>query len=193
MTIVVTGNSLIIEKTLAPFLTKVVGMDLADKMVDEFNHNAQSAGLADHVVGFKADLLADNVPAKFMAADFMNFDVVTISMALHHFEQPDNALQRLAGRLKQGGSCFIIDVVPHAHHDHTHRHGHGHEKHDADFGEAAHTVKTHGFSRDDMQTLFARAGLDVGFDYEVLPEPLVFFHNDQKLSKTVFIARAQRG
>lgn len=162
-------------------------------MVDEFNRNASSAGLADHVVGYKADLLADNASTEFTGPDFMNFDVVAVSMALHHFEHPERALQRLAGRLKKGSSCFIIDLVQHAHDGHSHGHGHAPDKHEHEFGEAAHTVQTHGFSQSDMQSLFEAAGLSVGFDYEVLPEPLVFFQGDKKISKTVFIARARRG
>ena len=177
-----------IKKTLAPFLTKVVGIDLADNMVNEFNQNATFAGLADHVVGYKADLLTDPVPTEFAGVDFMDFDVVAVSMALHHFERPESALQRLADRLKTGGSCFIIDLVPQAHQNHSHGHEHKHE-----FGDAAHTVQRHGFSQDEMRTLFDAAGLRVGFDYKVLPEPLVFFKDDQKVPKTVFIARARRG
>lgn len=153
-------------------------------MVDEYNRNAAAAGVSDKVVGHKADLLAVSVPAGFSGPEFTDFDVVTVSMALHHFEHPDQALQRLARRLKKGGICLIIDLVAHT------CHGHGQDSHD--FGDAASTVKTHGFSREGMQQLFEGAGLQALFEYEVLPEPLVFNKDGEVISKTAFIARAQR-
>lgn len=158
-------------------------------MVDEFNRNAAAMGLSDKVTGHKADLLVDSVAEEFSGPTFSNFDVLAVSMALHHFEHPDRALQQLAKRLKPDGVCFIIDLVP----QEGHGHGHGHGKHEGEFGEASHTVKTHGFSREDMQRLFQGAGLNVKFEFEVLPEPLVFTKEDQTVDKTVFIARAQLG
>jgi len=191
---------------LAPFLTQVVGVDVSDNMVDEFNRNANAVGMTSKMTGYKADLLADSVPTEFSGPEFNEVDVVTVSMALHHFEHPDIALQKLAKRLKNGGVCFIIDLVPHSghghdhghsddhSHDHDHGHSHGHNehvKHQQEFGDAAHTVKTHGFSKEDMQKLFHGAGLSVKFDYEVLPEPLVFTKEERTFEKTAFIARAQ--
>ncbi|KAJ5082901.1 hypothetical protein N7532_011944 [Penicillium argentinense] len=181
----------IISMTLAPFLSKVIGIDVADNMVDEFNLNAKNIGVSDKMVGYKADLLGDSASAEFSGSEFTNFDMVTVSMALHHFEYPQVALQRLADRLKKGGTCMIIDLVPSGHvhgHENGHDHGHGH---DHEFGPAAHTVKTHGFSREDMQKLFEGAGLSEGFGYEVLPEPLVMVMDDKTHRKVVFIARAR--
>lgn len=172
-------------------------------MVNEFNRNAESLGFSDRMTAYNADLLAERVPEEYSGPDFYELDVVTISMALHHFEHPGLALQRLAPRLKKGGVCYIIDFVPssghdhvHSHgqgdggkHDHDHKHGHGHG---SEFGDAAHTVKTHGFSKEDMQKLFEGAGLTLGFDYQELPEPLVFNKEDKTFSKTAFVARVQR-
>lgn len=178
-------------QTLAPFLTQVVGVDVSDNMVDEFNRNASAVGIASKMTGYKADLLSDSALAEFSRPEFNDFDVVAVSMALHHFENPDLALQRLAKRLKKGGVFYIIDFVPHSGHDHVHdhdEHAHGH-KHE--YGNAAHTVKTNGFSREDMQKLFQGAGLSVGYDYQVLSEQLVFNMEDKTFSRTAFMARAQ--
>lgn len=181
-------------------------------MVAEFNRNASTIGLTDKMIGYKADLLADAPPGEFSGPEYKDFDVVAVSMALHHFEHPDVALQRLASRLKKGGSFMIIDLIPSSGHDHEHgeghgnshgHHGHGHghdqphshdhaKKQGHDFGDAAHTVKTHGFSRDDMEKLFKDAGLGVGFEYELIPDQLIFKKGDKTHHKTVFIARAQR-
>lgn len=43
-----------------------------------------------------------------------------------------------------------------------------------------------------MQKLFEGAGLTLGFDYQELPEPLVFNKEDKTFSKTAFVARVQR-
>lgn len=191
----------LLQKTLAPFLTKVVGIDVSEQMVAEFNRNAKTIGLSDKMIGYKADLLAEPAPEEFSGPEYNDFDVVAVSMALHHFEHPNAALQRLAARLKKGGSFMIIDLIPSSGHEHGHGHGHGHDQphcHDHankqghDFGDAAHTVKTHGFSRGDMEKLLKDAGLGTGFDYELIPDQLTFKKGDKTLYKTVFIARAQR-
>lgn len=188
-------------------MTKVIGIDVSEQMVAEFNRNASTVGLSDKMIGYKADLLAEPAPKEFSGPEYTDFDMVAVSMALHHFEHPDIALQRLATRLKKGGSFMIIDLIPSSGHDHRHGeghdHGHGHgpdhphchdhaKKQGHDFGDAAHTVKTHGFSRDDMEKLFKDAGLSTGFDYELIPDQLIFKKGDKTHRKTVFIARAQR-
>lgn len=171
-------------------------------MVDEFNRNANAVDMASKMTGYNADLLGEPVASEFSGPEFNEFDVLTVSMALHHFEDPDMALQKLAKRLKSGGVCYIIDFVPqtgsvhdHGHgHAHSHGHGHGHDEHakrQNEFGDAAHTVKTHGFTKEHMKKLFQGAGLTVKFDYEVLPEPLVFTREEKTFEKTAFIARAQ--
>ena len=192
-------------KTLAPFLTQVVGIDVSENMVAEYNSNASAAGVSQKVIGHQADLIGDEVPQD--SADWTDVDLLVVSMALHHFEYPGQALKKLGTRLKKGGVFYIIDLVPQPGHDHGHNHhghhghhhhsdgkqdSHGHEKHQHAFGEAAKTVKTHGFSQDDMQQLFQGAGLTDQINYQVLSSPLEFTKDDQTFFKTVFIARAQR-
>lgn len=189
---------IILQKTLAPFLTKVIGIDVSEQMVAEFNRNASTVGLSNKMIGYKADLLAEPAPQEFSGLEYNDFDVIAVSMALHHFEHPDVALQRLAARLKRGGSFMIIDLIPSSdhehdqpHHDQSHCHDHV-KKQGHDFGDATHTVKTHGFSRGDMEELFKGAGLGAGFDYELIPDQLTFKKGDKTHYKTAFIARAQR-
>ncbi|KAA8649764.1 hypothetical protein EYZ11_001690 [Aspergillus tanneri] len=175
---------------LAPFVTQLIGLDIADGMVNDYNNNAREAGLADKMVGYKGDLLAETVPADLSGPEFFDFDVVIVSMALHHFEKPDLALKRFGERLKKGGTCFIIDMVP----DH---HSHGHSHYDLpslsdEFKETGETIKTHGFERADMQKLYDGAGVGMNFDYQVVDETLAFKKEGHDFSKTIFVARAQR-
>lgn len=162
-------------------------------MVAEFNRNANLLGLADKAISRTADLLADDVPVEFAVAPYMGLDVLTVSMALHHFEQPDRALKQLGARLKKGGVCFIIDLVADSDHGHGHNHSHNHDhgERQREFGNAAHTVKSHGFSQESMQELFQGAGFG-GVEYKVLDQPLVFVKDEKTFSKTAFMARAQR-
>ncbi|CEO59878.1 hypothetical protein PMG11_04528 [Penicillium brasilianum] len=189
----------VVSMTLAPFSSKVIGIDVSEQMVAEFNRNAQAIGLSDKMIGYKADLLTESAPEEFSGPDYTEFDVLVISLALHHFEYPDVALQRLARRLKKGGSIMIIDLIPSSEQDHGnghsqghHGHGHGHAKEGNDFGDASHLIKTHGFSREDLEKIFKDAGLGAGFDYELIPDQLIFEKGGKTIHKTIFIARAQR-
>ncbi|KAJ5564476.1 hypothetical protein N7513_000718 [Penicillium frequentans] len=182
-----------ISMTLAPFLTQIIGIDVSDNMVAEFNRNANLLGLADKAISRTANLLADDVPVDFAVAPYMELDMLTVSMALHHFEQPDRALKQLGARLKKGGVCFIIDLVADSGHGHGHSHSHNHDhgERQREFGNAAHTVKSHGFSQESMRELFQGAGFG-GVEYKVLAQPLVFVKDEKTFSKTAFMARAQR-
>lgn len=196
---------LMMSKALAPYATRIVGLDISDGMVDEYNNNAREAGFADKMVGYKGNLFTESVATELSGPEFSDFDVVVVSMALHHFEQPDLALKRLGERLKKGGTCLIIDMIPNNnhgphshgsnHHAHGHGHGHGHDHSHGDEEEitdAKHTIKTHGFSQADMQKIYDAAGMGMNFDYQVLDEPWTFKRKEESFSMTIFTARAQR-
>lgn len=172
---------LILLQALAPYLTQVIGLDVSDNMVNEFNKNVQESGLSDKMIGRKGDLLAESLPDELTRPEYFDFDLVVVSMALHHFAEPEAAMKRLGERLKKGGVCFIIDLVPAQHHGF-----------DKEFAEAGKTVKKHGFSREEMQGLFADAGLREGFDYQAVKEPINFTKDGTTYEKTAFVAKAQR-
>ncbi|RAL09654.1 class I SAM-dependent methyltransferase [Aspergillus homomorphus CBS 101889] len=188
-----------VSMTLAPYVTKVVGMDVSDGMVGQFNKNAQEAGLGDKMTGVKADLLAETVPEEYSGEEYSNFDIVVVSMALHHFEKPELALARLGERLKKGGVFLILEILANGDHDHQHHHHHHHhhgEHHDSaheklDFGEAEHTVGSHGFTLEGIQQLYENAGLGRDFQSELLEHKMAFKVH-AKLPKTLFLARGQR-
>lgn len=165
------------DKTLAPFLTKVIGLDLSDSMVNEFNKDAREAALSDRLIAYKGDLVAATADTELSDPKFFNFDLVLISMAFHHFADPGLALKRLRDRLKSGGTCVVIDFVPDNHRISE---------------DVSHTVKTHGFTSDDMKRLFEDAGLSANFDYQVVDEPFSHTKNGVAVEKTIFITRARR-
>lgn len=172
---------LIILQSLAPYVTKVIGLDVSDNMINEFNKNVLEHGLSDRMTGLKADLLAEKVPAEVSSPEYYDFDLAVVSMSLHHFAEPETAMKRIGERLKKGGVCFIIDFVPEQHHGF-----------DKEFAEAGKTVSKHGFSREEMQSMFADAGLKESFGYEVVQEPIHFTKEGKTYEKTLFVAKAVR-
>ncbi|RDK47474.1 putative SAM-dependent methyltransferase [Aspergillus phoenicis ATCC 13157] len=175
-----------VSLTLAPFVSKIVGLDVSDNMISEYNKNAEKAGYGDKMVALKGDLLAETAPAELSGPEYFDFDLVVVSMALHHFERPELAMARFSERLKKGGVCVIVDIVPDDHH-----HGHCH-KVEHGFGDAEHTVKSHGFTTEQIQQLYGGAGLGMGFKYDISKEQVVFRKDGKEHLKTIFIARGQR-
>ncbi|KAL7782595.1 S-adenosyl-L-methionine-dependent methyltransferase [Trichoderma afarasin] len=106
----------VISKGLKQHFSSVVGVDVSGSMLDKYRKTAADLGCStDEMVGVRGDLLADNVqPTDPPLPEEMlhNFDLVVISMALHHFENPERALQRLAVRLKVDGVLMVIDWTP---------------------------------------------------------------------------------
>lgn len=163
-------------------MTKVIGLDISDKMVEEYNNKAERTGYSDKMSAQTGDILAESASTELSGPEFFNFDVLLVSMALHHFDDPGRTLKCLGERLKKGGVCVIVDIVPEA--DGSHQHF-GHD-------ETADTVKTHGFTLEQMKGLFADAGMAVEFGYQVVQEPLIFNKNRKLIPKTIFVAKAQR-
>lgn len=145
--------------------------------------------------------------------DDADFDLAVVGLGFHHFHNPAHALTMLKGRLKKGGVLGIVDFLPfpaggHSHH-HLHHHGHGEhnqhnehndkhaehkrkkdEKSDGAFPEEAlPTIKTSGFSEEDMKRLFEGAGLgDVSFvvmDGEV---EMFVGQEERRVVRRVFVA-----
>jgi hypothetical protein len=75
------------------------------------------------------------------------FDLAFVGYAMHHFESPSLALERLTERVKPGtGVVFVIDLLPFDI-DNLEKH------------EAAHTIHKRGFSEEEVKELFGGAEL----------------------------------
>ena len=122
-------------------------------MVAQYNAAAQSHGLSpDRMRAVQGDLLAGSGPLD--DPDLSDFDVAVISMALHHVEDPEMMVKKLAERLRPGGSLVVVDRLVPA--------GTGPPL-PASFP-AAHTVTRQGFGEEEILGMFAAAGLsDHGF------------------------------
>ncbi len=160
-------------------------------MVEQYNKAARNQALSEQqMYAIQGDLTApksETTHPSLNSEDFFGFDVIVMSMALHHVEDPQEMLTRLVERLKDGGVVVIIDWNPnperrpdqrermfgegdsaqdltggHGHGlDRSHGEGHSHEGAHIQRPEqhaAAHTVATDGFNKEQMDTMLRRAG-----------------------------------
>lgn len=154
-----------------------MGIDLSEKMVDEYNKAASSSPDL-HATAIVGDLCAASPPPQnLQGPEYHDFDLAVIGLGFHHFEDPALAVQRLGERLKPGGVLVIIDFVPF-----------GHEQ--RDMGEMAHTIKHDGFTQEDMERLYGEGGMGE-VKYDVVGDVRMELKKGS-VDRTMFIARARR-
>ena len=157
---------------MLPYVTEIRGIDVSDRMVDKFNAGARETGISEaqmHAV--RGDLLAPAAEGPLESPDFYGFDLVVMSMALHHVDEPEAIVMNLVKRLKPGGTVVIIDWIPsarassqgHGIHGHEHFGGHGPDSESSSGAGSqqhpgSHTVSYDGFTKEQMDSFFTKAG-----------------------------------
>lgn len=122
-------------------------------MVEQYNLLANESSTQHKMHAIQGDLLdmAATPSANLDTSEYKNFDFAIMSLALHHVENVDDMVKRLAERLVDGGVLVIVDWVA-----------------DSESGckippledmPVAHTVNHMGFREDDLRGTFERAGL----------------------------------
>ncbi|UKZ55828.1 hypothetical protein TrVGV298_009652 [Trichoderma virens] len=146
----------IISKGLKQYFSSIVGVDVSGSMLDKYRKTAADLSCStDEMVGVRGDLLSDNVQPTdppLPEEVLRNFDLVVISMALHHFEDPERALQRLATRLKVGGVFMVVDWTPLDLSTPAQR------QYEEELRESGESLEPDGFTEADMEGLFKQAG-----------------------------------
>ncbi|MCJ1462508.1 hypothetical protein MMC07_001110 [Pseudocyphellaria aurata] len=161
-------------QALYPYVTEIRGIDVSDSMVELYNKSARSDGVPEsQIFAIQGDLAAPLTEASHPAlgrSEFFQFDVIVISMALHHIDVPEFLLERLVERLNKGGVVVIIDLAldQEGHQNHQHIEG-SHSLKNA-HNPAAHTVRHEGFSKEQIYTMLRGAGCSE-VDYIELDEP----------------------
>lgn len=143
------------------------------------------------------------------------FDIAAVGLGFHHFHSPVEALKRLRSTVRRGGRVVIVDFVPFpaGGHGHGHSHGDDHDKshtdehrskrHKSDSGkdaegnafhkEASETIKTHGFSEEDMERLFEEAELEMMGWRKMEGEVEMFVGKEERrVVREVFVAIGER-
>ncbi|WYZ43063.1 hypothetical protein EsH8_VI_000762 [Colletotrichum jinshuiense] len=94
---------------LAPFVDEILGIDVAPAIVARFNDCATRLGYDSS----QAHAIAGDLYTDASLASPGTFDVVIISMALHHLDDPPAMLNLLAQRLKPGGVLIAVEGIDH--------------------------------------------------------------------------------
>jgi excisionase family DNA binding protein len=98
-----------ISRFTAPFVKKVIAVDISGEMLRELRRKAKAGGIRN-IETIESD--AQDVPL----AD-SSVDMVCANMYLHHIEQPELALQEMYRIVKPGGLVFLADLNEHSDHN----------------------------------------------------------------------------
>lgn len=149
-------------------------------MVREYNARAVNQGLLpSEMFAYAGDLLdPSGQPSETICGpDLFNFDLAVVGLGLHHFDDPQLAVNRLLERLKDGtGVLLIVDFLPHEHVP-----GEGHD-----------TVARNGFEEKEMLALMERAGCR-GIAYVILGKGVTWAVDGQKHERSIFMCRGTKG
>lgn len=164
-----------VSSTLLDQFDIIRGIDISESSVASYNEMAQQAGISVEQMHAVQGCIPPSSENTLLATEeFFNFDLIVISMALHHIEDQASVLSGLHERLRSGGVLVVIDLAPDAHsHDHTQggkcgNHDNYHTQHKA---RVQHTISNHhGYGVEDMKDLLSKAGfVSVSFDYRLYP------------------------
>ncbi|EJD46178.1 S-adenosyl-L-methionine-dependent methyltransferase [Auricularia subglabra TFB-10046 SS5] len=151
-----------ISRQLLPHVASIVGVDINDTGVNNYNHYA-----VQHHVENKMRALALNVTEDVGELRGAQFDAAICANAFHHLENPAQITEILASFLRPKGTLLVFDVA----HDSPSKPPAESPLSDTVGGAVHHT---HGFSPEHMRAMFAGAGLahfesrDVG-TFEIRP------------------------
>ncbi|KAK8003069.1 hypothetical protein PG989_002788 [Apiospora arundinis] len=180
------GNGTAVSLPFRDYFGTIRCIDLSSAMVAQYNANASSQGLSsDRMLAVQGDLLSSD--AKESLADdpeWSGFDLVVMSMALHHVTDPEMMVTKLAERLNTGGTLAFVDWV-------SKPEGLSGEEELAMKSHASHgTITKHGFTKEEMDVYFEKAGLvdcefQIATDFQMPPEV-------GGGERSAFVARARR-
>ncbi len=116
---------------------EVLGLDSSAGMVEEFNKKAKDRGL-ENICARKHDILNDDIKEN-------SFDLIVISMSLHHIENLEIFFEKSYKALKSGGILCINDL----------------EKEDGSFHKKHNNAGVYhfGFSQEELENISSKFGL----------------------------------
>lgn len=128
-------------------------MDISSGMVTEYNNEASKAGFTpSQMHATQGDIVSTSANSE------TPYDLIIMSLALHHIEDPEDIITKLAQHLKPGtGVLVIADWI------HPDESGCGDWSKQAAEGDnpAKHTVSRAGFKEGEMKKAFNEASLEV--------------------------------
>jgi SAM-dependent methyltransferase len=145
-------------QALSPWFSKNLGIDISSGMVDQYNQRAKAEGFSEermHAV--HGDLVDASASSSSEAtSSLQDFQLVVMSMALHHVDDPANMIKLLADRLHpNGGILLIVDWVD----SEESRCKPPNLSGEAEDHPAKHTTSRQGFKEEEVKGMFEDAGL----------------------------------
>ena len=89
---------------IQPFVKSITGMDSAQGMLDVFAAKIKAKSLSNvtlQLIDMETQLFSENT-----------YDLIMMTMALHHVKDPVPLLERFYGMLKPGGALYLVDLDP---------------------------------------------------------------------------------
>ncbi|KAI4955269.1 hypothetical protein J4E91_001127 [Alternaria rosae] len=95
-----------------PYVSSIHAVDVSSAMIEKYIKNIDTFGLTREKIAFMVgNLLSDPPePSSLDSEEYSDFDLITVSAALHHFPSAKDALRLLGRRLKPGGVLLIQDL-----------------------------------------------------------------------------------
>ncbi|KAF8553776.1 S-adenosyl-L-methionine-dependent methyltransferase [Imleria badia] len=139
------GTGLVSRVLAAEDPKSIVGVDISQGMVDQYNKVVSDHGIPPEEMRAICVTAHDR---RLEGLQDMTFDVIVCAAAYHHFPSIDEVTETLVSYLNPGGSLLVADLV------------HGESTHEV-FPEDAHHIVAHkgGFTEEDIRSTFEKAGL----------------------------------
>lgn len=149
-------------------------------MIEKYNAAAREQGLSEEQMhAVLGDLMASELEPSLLCKELFDYDLVVICMALHHLEDPQEAVKRLVERLKVGGVLLVIDWAADGekYQQQLRKNAESSSEQAADDHDhgpgrypAAHTVAHDHFAREQVEDAFNKAGCS-DIDFVLHPQP----------------------
>ncbi|KAJ4376424.1 hypothetical protein N0V83_001708 [Neocucurbitaria cava] len=169
-----------LSRVFAPYVSTIKAID-ASPRDDRTVHGQQHRIPAESPRAQPASIMESS------AAEYNDFDLITVGAALHHFPDAEDAVERLAARLKAGGVLYIHDLFAASEEEEKEEQGVGDES-----TKTATTKRPTGFKEGEVQMMLEKAGL-VGFRFQIVPGNFeIEMPNRKVLGIRWFMARAMK-
>jgi len=92
-----------LSRAIAPYVRRVVGLDLTAEMLAQGRHEAEQQGLTN--------LVFEQGEAEHLGYPSAAFDLVVTRFSLHHFAEPRGPMQEMVRVCRRGGRVAVVDIV----------------------------------------------------------------------------------
>jgi len=97
----------LISRGLASHSHKIVGIDISEAMVEQYNQRVENQGIPSE----EMRAICTELKGTAEELDGVKFDVIVCAAAYHHFESIEDVTRILAFFLKPGGSLMVSDIM----------------------------------------------------------------------------------